>query len=205
MPARRPPAAARDGSGRRAARRGEAGGVGVGAARPHTPRPRLAALKAPHATHDQRGPQHRTGDAGPGPVRDPPPTRWGEARAAVGRESIARGPRHTERRSPLGNQELAKLTRADEGRRLGGAVPQGTLFGSLEKAFSPRGASPPARDTSPLGSARALGRRRRLGGGGLRYGYREPDDGLREQRAFGRVHSAHNDTRAKTAVVHREA
>lgn len=44
-------------------------------------------------------------------------------------------------------KKLAKLTRADEGRRLGGAVPQGTLFGSLEKAFSPRGASPPTRGT----------------------------------------------------------
>lgn len=84
MPARRPPAAARDGSGRRAARRGEAGGGGGGAAPPHTS-PRGAFKR--HTRPQQRGRQNRAGDAGPGPVRDPPPTRWGEARAAVGRRA----------------------------------------------------------------------------------------------------------------------
>lgn len=106
-------------------------------------------------------------------------------------ESIARrGPsRHTERRSPL----QAGQTRADEGRRLGGAVPQGTLFGSLEKAFSPRGHRPRARGVSPSGTGEALGRRR-LGAGVCGTGKGRRNDGRRRRSAL-------SDTGAEDAAV----
>lgn len=93
--------------------KGSAGAVGARGGSP--PPPRRAATSA------------GAGTPGPGAPRDPPPTRWGEARDAVGREEhpSLRGPPQ-----PHGAQEGAATGQRHaqrEGRRLGAAVPQGTL------------------------------------------------------------------------------
>lgn len=81
-------------------------------------------------------------DAGPA-RRDPPPPRWGEARAAVGRASLrsgptAKGPVPTRGRWPL----VAATTRRGGAAAGGSGTPRHPL-GSLEKAVSPRAHRPP--------------------------------------------------------------
>lgn len=195
MPARRPPAAAPDGSGRRAARRGEGGG---GAAPPHhltTPRD-VKHRTRPTTTR----PQNRAGDAGPGPVRDPPPTRWGEARAAVGRRASLGGPRHTERRSPL-TKETGQTDTRRRGAAAGGyGTPRHPLRIAREGFLTEGGIAPDPGHSPRRARPRALGRGR-LGVGACGTG-RGRRTTASANRGLRREHSAHNDTRAEDAVVH---
>ena len=95
----------------------------------------------------------------PGPAGPSPKTRRGEARAAARQTASDPSVPTERRRGPVPKkrqQQRSVLKNAlQEGQRLGDPVPQGTLLGSLEKAFSPRARRPRPHRHAPAGPAKA--------------------------------------------------
>lgn len=115
-------------------RAGDARPRGSGHARTHA----LARTREPHVPDASQA------------RRDPPPTRRGEAQAAVGKRATlgpTAGPADPSQRG--GSAQHATVVtphrwplRAEEGRQLGGSGTPRHPLGSLEKAFSPRAHRP---------------------------------------------------------------
>ncbi|XP_064438326.1 proline-rich proteoglycan 2-like, partial [Mirounga angustirostris] len=142
------------------ARHGEAGRAGA----PPEPleRQRHEEGRPPARSH-ARGSPHAP-DAGQA-RRDPPPTRRGEAQAAVGKErrsAPTAGPAESDPSQRGSSAQHATVVtphrwplRAEEGRRLGGSGTPRHPLGSLEKAFSPRAHRPhPNRAPPPVRAPR---------------------------------------------------
>lgn len=131
-----PPAAARDGSERRASR-SRRGGARTGPGPLPTP---ARDGRTTRTLAHTRGPAPNDGPAG----RDPPPTRRGEAPAAVGKERLC----------PRATVVASVATTRRGGAAAGGSGTPRHPLGSLEKAFSPRACRP--RPSSAIGPTKAL-------------------------------------------------
>ena len=171
-------------AGRRAGSLARVGDVGAAGARRESVLPgRLAALGCVSVAVGV-SPGEGAGTPG-GAQRDPPPTRRGEARAAVGNERHTAPPRGRRTRPPpppegrcgagcSAHALLAAATAATAhsgGAAAGGSDTPRLPLGSLEKAFSPRARRPSPGSSLSFGPTEALHEPPVLswGGRGLRY------------------------------------